>query len=89
LQEDDSVPRRRWRARTVRQALTPATRHYLETGEVPPKGHPERAQLTFFRHELDLEEVWRIHGAEITADWVRAHPDRKPWAWSEYGAPDA
>ncbi len=34
-----------------------------------------------------IEDLWRMHGAEIVADWIAAHPGTRPLCWWEYDAP--
>jgi len=83
------MPRRRWRLLDRRATPTAAERHYLETGELPPRGHPERAELYFFSPPGHLKALWRTWGARISAEWAVAHEGAQPWAQSRYGAPDA
>ena len=76
------MPRRRWLARGRREALTPALRLYLETGDynaaLAAMAADDRGKFELFQlagrvirgHVEDLRELWRAHGDTIKA----AHP---------------
>jgi hypothetical protein len=78
------------RRQTARAPLTPAVRHYLETGEI---GHPDPAHHGFgdgvyevfsLSHPQHLEALrarWQEVRDEVLGDWIGAHPGTRPFVW--------
>jgi len=41
----------------------------------------------FFMTDDEIEQLWRDHGAEITAQWAAEYPGTRPSLWWRYDAP--
>lgn len=72
------------RTQSRRTELTPALRRCLGVG----KHQAQRELNEYVVTERELEALWREHGPEIVADWIREHPGTRPWSWWQYGAPE-
>jgi hypothetical protein len=82
---------RRRRRQVLREPLSPALRHWLETGEL---GDPETAgflemfTLTHRGQRAALVRWWRASCDEIVRDWIAAHPGTRPHGWWEFDSPE-
>jgi hypothetical protein len=77
--------RRSFRRHHRREALSEATRHYLECGEV--RGDASLSDVLAAR-SASLRGLWRDFAAEVLSPWISAHPGRRPWAWWRVAAPE-
>ena len=64
--------------------------YYLLHGHKAPNIPPETIAEDFlFRgNRRQQKKLWAQVGAELTREYTKAHPGRKPWAWERYGAPE-
>jgi hypothetical protein len=79
---------RRRRRQALREPLSPALRHWLETGEwsdPAADGFLEMLGLTHRGQRPTLAAWWRAVRNELLRDWIAAHPGRRPHAWWALG----
>jgi hypothetical protein len=71
--------------RVVLEAGAAALREHRDAMQREPDGYFEAA---YFAGAAEVREAWADHGAAILADWIRARPGTRPWAWWRFGAPE-
>ena len=86
------MPRRRWKLKDRREALSPALRVYLEVGlgglqAIQKASRPAGYEAaTYFAHSSDRAAAWQEYGEEITAAWAAEHAGTRPWGWWQFVA---
>jgi hypothetical protein len=65
------------------EGLTDEIRSFFRDGSTPwgligqVQAGPQR--------DAELLDLWTRHGAAVTAEWIREHPDTRPRGWWWYG----
>jgi hypothetical protein len=79
------------RAKVRREPLSPALRHWFETGEwsdPEADGFLEMLGLTHRGQRPALAAWWHTVRSDLLRDWIAAHPGTRPHAWWTFDSPE-
>jgi hypothetical protein len=70
-----------------RKPLNVNAAHMARISDEPCPPGADAFEYRFLSPDVSLAELWRLHGADVTAKWIKERPGTRPTMWWRFDAP--